>query len=211
MPPQQHKRSEFPQTKGQSQRLVSAKDQREIGACAVEEVGLQNFIQSIVKEIDLNLTEEVLFNLNDRGVLQKWSDVFQIEATYAKCLGISKRLYQCHSYTHEPSNGVSYFVLEEFNKRTWTFLPEFKFYVLVFCWYDKETRSVTKVSVQYDQHSFFLHCLGIEGLWRWTIANILTPPAKYWAKAYFATGFVNPFTFIAQIALFVWGISKLLS
>lgn len=208
MPPQQQKRTNFPD---QSQRLVSSKDKIEIGACQVDQIGLENFIRTIVDEIDLNLTENVEFNLNDRGIIHKWSDVFNIEATYAKCLGISKRLYKCQSYTHEPSNCVTYFILEEFNKRTTSFLPEFKFYVLVFCWYDKETRSVTKVSVQYDQHSFFLHCLGIEGLWRWTIANVLTPPAKLWARAYFATGLVNPFTFIAQIALFAWGISKLCS
>jgi hypothetical protein len=101
--------------------------------------------------------------------------------------------------------------MEEFNQRSYPFLPEFSCHILIFCWYNTETRSVTKVSVQYDQYSFFLHCLGIERLWRWVIGNILTPPARLWAKAYFATGLVNPFTFVAQIALFVWGISKLCS
>jgi hypothetical protein len=182
---------------------------REIGSCAVSAVGLENFINAIVKEIDLNLKEDVEFNLNDRGVLFKWKDVYEVEATYAKCLGIRKRLYNVNAFTHEPSNNLAFFVLEEFNHRTYSFLPQFNFHVLVFCYYDPHSRFVTKVSVQYDQHSFFLHCLGVERIWRWTIANLLTPPARLWAKAYVKSGMVNPFTFVAQIVLFVWGISKL--
>lgn len=179
-----------------------------IGACGVQQIGLENFIRTIVKEIHLNLTDTVEFNLNNRGVLYSWDDVFRVEATYSKCLGISQRLYRCHAYTHEPSQGLTYFILEEFNQRSMSFLPEFKFYVMVFCWYDKVTRSVTKVSVQYDQHSFFLHCLGLDRLWHLLIASILTPPAKLWARVYCATGWVNPFTFVVQLLLLVWCISS---
>jgi hypothetical protein len=191
-------------------RLVS-KDNREVGSCAVSEIGLENFITTLVKEVNINLADDIEFNLNERGILYAWKDVFTVEATYSKCLGISKRLYSCNSFVHEPDQGLAYFIMEEFNQRSYPFLPEFSCHILIFCWYNTETRSVTKVSVQYDQYSFFLHCLGIERLWRWVIGNILTPPARLWAKAYFATGLVNPFTFVAQIALFVWGISKLCS
>ena len=191
-------------------RLMSKTGNREIGSCSISEIGLENFINSIVDEINLNLKESVQFNLNDRGLLYKWKDVYEVEATYAKCLGIQKRMYQCHAFTHEPQNNVAYFVLEEFNERTYSFLPEFKFHVLVFCWYDVHTRSVTKVSVQYDQHSFFLHCMGIERIWRFMIGNVLTPPARLWAKLYFMTGLVNPFTFIAQIIVFIWGLRWLM-
>lgn len=188
-----------------------AKNGLEIGTCNVKTVGLENFIRTIIKEIDLNLTDDAIFNLNDRGILYKWDDVFKVENTYAQCLSISKRLYECRSYTHEPEKGLTYFILEEFNHRSYSFLPDFKFYVLIFCWYDKTTRSVTKVSVQYDQHSFFLHCFGVQHVWRWLIANILTPPALVWAKCYRASGLVNPLTFIAQIFLFIWLLSKLFS
>jgi hypothetical protein len=183
---------------------------RDIGSCSVQQIGLENFIRTIVKEINLNLTDSVEFNLNNRGVLYSWNDVFRVEATYSKCLGISQRLYQCHAYTHEPSQGLTYFVLEEYNRRTMSFLPEFKFHVLVFCWYDKGTRSVTKVSVQYDQHSFFLHCFGMDKVWHWFIANVLTPPAKVWARVYCSTGFVNPMTFVVQVVLFIWGVVKVI-
>jgi len=208
MPPQQKNR---PGVSNLTHSITTCKEKIEVGSCDVNEVGLENFIRCIVNEIQLHLTEDVEFNLNDRGLLYKWKDVFNIEATYAKCLGIGKRLYKCHAYTHEPTKGLTYFVLEEFNQRSLPFLPDFKFHVLIFCWYDKNTRAVTKVSVSYDQHSFFLHCMGIEGLWRWTIGNVLTPPAKMWARAYMATGWVNPFTFLAQIVLFAWGITKLCS
>lgn len=194
-----------------TRRLVSSRDKREVGSCSIKVVGLEKFIRRIIQECNLRMTEVVEFNLNERGVLYKWQDVFNIEQTYTKCLGISGREYSCHAFTHEPMNGLAYFVLEEFNKRSYSFLPEFKFHVMIFCWYDTDTKAVTKVSVQYDQHSFFLHCMGIEGLWRWTIANVLTPPARLWARAYMATGMVNPVTFLAQIFFFAWGISKILS
>mmetsp|Transcript_949 Transcript_949/g.1654 ORF Transcript_949/g.1654 Transcript_949/m.1654 type:complete len:224 (-) Transcript_949:1213-1884(-) len=181
---------------------------REIGSCSVQQIGLENFIRTIVKEIHLNLTDTVEFNLNNRGVLYSWNDVFRVESTYTRCLGISQRLYQCHSYVHEPAEGLTYFVLEEYNRRSASFLHDFKFHVLVFCWYDKVTRSVTKVSVQYDQHSFFLSCFGFDKMWHWWIARVLTPPAKLWARAFCATGFVNPITFAVQIVLLTLGIVK---
>jgi hypothetical protein len=182
----------------------------EVGSCNINEIGLESFIRRIVNEIDLHITEDCHFNLNDRAVMHKWKDVFEIEQVYTKCLGISERLYRCHSYTHEVDNRLTYFILEEFNKRSYSFLPDFKYYVLIFCWYD-ENRGVCEVSVQYDQMSFFLHCMGITNMTRWILSNISTPPAKLWAKAFAATGCVNPITFLLFIALFVWGVTKLCS
>ena len=191
----------------------SATDKKQIidvGTSTVKEIGLENFIRAIVHEIDLHLTDDVIFNLNERGLLYKWKDVFEVERVYSKCLGISNRLYNCHAYTHEPGKKLAYFILEEYNQRTAPFLPEFKFFVIVFCYYDKN-RAVTKVDVQYDQMSFFLHCLGIIQLHRWFSGHVLTPFAVFWMRLYKATGLVNPVTFLAQIGLALGLLSKLIS
>lgn len=180
----------------------------EIGQCAVNEVGLEKFIRRIVLELDLHLTDDVEFNLNERGILYKWKDVFEVERTYSQCLGISDRLYQCHGYTHEPQKKLTYFILEEYNKRISSYLPEFRFYVIVFCYYDS-SNAVTKVEVQYDQLSFFLYCCGIMQLHRWVSGNMLTPFAVTWMHVFKATGLVHPITFIAQIGLTIWLLSKL--
>mmetsp|Transcript_17028 Transcript_17028/g.25774 ORF Transcript_17028/g.25774 Transcript_17028/m.25774 type:complete len:217 (-) Transcript_17028:71-721(-) len=206
MPPQQNYRihddndtTYFPATKSGTRNDI--RKSVEAGACNINEIGLENFIRNIVEVLDLNLGENVVFNLNDRGIIHKWSDVFAIERTYSACLGISERFYTCHGYVHKIQQHYGYFVLEEFNKRTVSFLPAFKFYVYVCCYYDHKTRTVTKVDVQYDQMSFFLHALGLQNVWRWVVSNLLTPLAMVWMAAFRATGMVNPFTFLAQILL----------
>ncbi len=206
MPPQQT----GPQPLISIQKLQSNNSSQkiEVGRCNVNQIGLEKFIRAIVKEINLHITDDVYFNLNDRGVLYKWKDVFNVEKTYTKCLGIQERLYRCKAYTHEVDNKLAYFILEEFNKRSYGFLPDFKFHVLIFCWYDK-AGAVTKVSVQYDQMSFFLHCLGAEQIHRFIIQNLITPPAKVWANAFLNSGFANPFTFLLQVAFLLYGIAKL--
>ncbi len=178
-----------------------------VGTSSVREIGLENFIRSIIHEIDLKLTSKVEFNLNERGILYTWNDVFEVERAYSRCLGISKRLYNCHAYTHEPQKKLAYFILEEYNERIASFLPEFKFFVIVFCYYDAN-RNVTKVEVQYDQMSFFLHCLGVIQLHRWFSGNVLTPFAITWMRLYKATGLVHPITFLAQIGFTIWLLSK---
>ncbi len=173
---------------------IYTKDDREIGSCEVSEIGLEKFIKTIVKEIDIHIGDSASFNLNERAMMYSWKDVFDVEAVYSKCLGISKRLYKCDAFVHEPDQSRAYIVVEEFNQRMYSFLPEFSCHILVFVWYDKQTMAVTKVNVQYDQESFFLYCLGFERYWRWFVGNILTPPARLWAKAYLSTGLVNPIT-----------------
>jgi hypothetical protein len=201
MPPQQQ---QFAQINARSYTNNDTKKRViDVGECQVKEIGLESFIRRIVKEIDLHLTNDVVFNLNERGIIYKWKDVFEVESVYSKCLGISNRLYECHSYIHEPQTKVTYFMLEEYNQRTISFLPEFKFYVVVFCYYDSNM-AVTKVDVQYDQMSFFLHCLGMVQLHRWICANVLTPFAVRWMRLFKATGCVNPFTFIFQVLLMMW-------
>lgn len=182
----------------------------EVGQCSVKEIGLEKFIRRIVLELDLHLIEDVEFNLNERGILYKWKDVFQVERTYSQCLGISDRHYQCKGYTHDTQNKVAYFILEEHNQRISSFLPEFEFFVIVFCHYDKDN-VVTKVEVQYDQMSFFLCCFGIMQLHRWVSSNILSPFALIWMRLYVATGLVHPITFLAQIGFTVWLLSSYLS
>jgi hypothetical protein len=182
----------------------------DVGRCSIKEVGLENFIRRIVNEIDLHLTDDVVFNLNERGLLYKWKDVFQVERVYSQCLGLSERLYMCNAYTHEPQKRVAYFILEEYNKRISSLLPEFKFFVIVLCYYD-EDKGVTKVDVQYDQMSFFLHCLGIVQLHRWVSGNIITPFAMCWMRVYRATGLVHPITFLGQIGLTIWLLKTLFS
>lgn len=196
----------------QNRSAVKSNDTKrlEVGQCKVKEIGLENFIRRIVLEIDLHLTDDVEFNLNERGILYKWKDVFQVERTYSQCLGISDRLYECNAYTHDTEKKVAYFILEEYNQRISSFLPEFKFFVIVFCYYD-ENRNVTKVEVQYDQMSFFLYCFGIMQLHRWVSGNILTPFALLWMRAYKATGLVHPITFLAQIGFAIWLFSSYLT
>jgi len=211
MPPQLTKDQQNIYANGVLSSKSSSIDKRviEIGTCQINEVGLENFIRRIILEKDLHLTDDVEFNLNERGILYKWKDVFEVERAYSQCLGISERLYQCHSYTYESQKNLIYFVLEEYNQRISTWLPGFKFHVIVFCHHDSNN-AVTKVEVQYDQMSFFLNCIGIMQLHRWFSGNILTPFAVSWMKLYKATGLVHPLTFLAQIGLTIWLLSKLL-
>ena len=166
----------------------------------VAHVGLENFIRSIVKPLDLHLPNEVKFNMNGQGRMQSWEDVYLAERVYTRCLGISKRIYQTHAYTHEPDRKLAYFILEEHNERSFWFLPGFDFYVLVFTYYD-EQNNVTKVDVQYDQTSFYLHCMGLAQGHAWVVENVITPMVMKWARAYHASGLVNPFTFLLQLMI----------
>jgi len=173
----------------------------------VAQVGLENFIRSVVQPLDLNLPDKVLFNMNGQGLMNSWEDVYFAERLYTRCLGISKRIYQTHSFTHEPEKRLAYFILEEHNERSYSFLPGFDFYVLVFCYYDDE-KNVTRVDVQYDQMSFFLNCMGLSQTHLWLVGKI-TPFALCWAKLFHATGLVSPCTFLIQllivpVALIYW-------
>lgn len=181
-----------------------------VSSCSVSVIGLERFIRTIMKEINLNMKENVEFNLNDRGILYKWDDVFQVESAYTTCLGISKRFYEAKGYTWEPEKSLTYFILEEFNERSFSFLPAFKFYVLVFCWYD-ENRTVTKVSVQYDQMSFFMHVLGVQKVYRFLLGNILTPPARLWSKCFLRSGICHPLTFLFQIVVLIYILINIIS
>lgn len=165
----------------------------------VAQVGLENFIRSISKVLDLKLPKEVKFNMNGQGRMESWDDVYLAEKVYTRCLGISKRIYQTHAYTHEPSRNVAYFILEEHNERSLSWLPGFDFYVLVFTYYDEEKR-VTRVDVQYDQLSFYLHCVGLAQAHA-SLVEALTPIIVAWARAFHGTGFVNPFTFLLNLLL----------
>mmetsp|Transcript_16191 Transcript_16191/g.26491 ORF Transcript_16191/g.26491 Transcript_16191/m.26491 type:complete len:221 (-) Transcript_16191:996-1658(-) len=167
----------------------------------VAQAGLENFIRSIVAALELKLPNTVRFNMNGQGVMQTWEDVYMAEKVYTQCLGISKRIYQCHAYTHEPQNKLAYFILEEHNERSSRLLPGFDFYVLVFCYYN-DKKEVTAVDVQYDQMSFFLHCMGLAQAHAWFVEHVITRIAITWAKAFHMTGLVNPFTFTLQLILF---------
>lgn len=171
------------------------------------QVGLENFIRSVVKPLELNLPDKVRFNMNGQGLMHSWDDVYTAERIYTRCLGISKRIYQTHAFTHEPDKKLAYFILEEHNERTYSFLPGFDFYVMVFTYYD-EDKNVIRVDVQYDQMSFFLHCMGLAQAHMWIVEKILTPVVLCWAKIFYKTGLVNPFTFFLQlivpVALIYW-------
>jgi len=201
MPPQeaesQHSEHRINKNTRDSKRAIA------VGRCEIHEIGLENFIRRCMRELTLNMKDSVVFNLNDRGRLHKWKDVFKVERTYSQCLGISKRIYQCHGYTHKPEERAIYFILEEENKRSWSFLPDFHFHVMILCFYDAQD-SLTKVDVRYDQMSFFLHCIGMMRIHTWFVGDVLTPLACIWMRAFTATGFVNPFTFVAQILLVTW-------
>jgi hypothetical protein len=166
----------------------------------VAQVGLENFIRAITQPLNLTLPDKVKFNMNGQGIMQSWEDVYLAERVYTRCLGISKRIYQTHAFTHEPDRKLAYFVLEEHNERSLWFLPGFDFYVLVFTYYDDE-KNVTRVDVQYDQMSFFLHCMGLAQARAWLVERIITPFVLLWARLYFASGFVNPFTFLLQFLI----------
>ena len=173
----------------------------------VAQVGLENFIRSVVQPLNLNLPDKVLFNMNGQGLMNSWEDVYFAERLYTRCLGISKRIYQTHSFTHEPRKKLAYFILEEHNERSYSFLPGFDFYVLVFCYYDDD-KNVTRVDVQYDQMSFFLNCMGLAQAHLGLVGKI-TPVVLCWAKLFHATGLVSPFTFllnllIVPVALIYW-------
>ena len=201
MPPNSGHRNEFLLNRPSSHKSTAS-----VGMCDIHEIGLENFIRQIAKVKDLNLGEDVVFNLNERGLLYKWDDVFTVERTYSRCLGISERYYTCHGYIFKTEQNHAYFVLEEYNKRSYSFLPGFNFFVLVCTHFDPDTRMITKVDVQYDQMSFFLHVFGIQNLWRWLIGNILTPVAMIWVMAFRATRCVNPFTFLLQVVLIPYAI-----
>jgi len=179
-----------------------------VGMCDIYEIGLENFIRRIALVRNLSLDESpgarVVFNLNDRAIIHSWHEVFDIERTYSTCLAIKERIYTCHGYIWKPEpENVGYFVLEEYNRRTYTWLPNFHYSVVVMVYYDNPaSRTITKVDVQYDQLSFFLHVLGLQQVWRWYISNIMTPVAMLWMKVYRKTGFVNPVTFVLQLILF---------
>lgn len=166
--------------------------------CLVVKDGLESFIRAIVKQLDLHLEDNVLFDMNSQGILQRWEDVFLVEKTYTACLGISKRTYRCHGYTHEPDRRLTYFILDERNERSLPILPAFSFHVMIFCHYNA-AKAVTRVEVQYDQLSFYLHCVGLEAFHRWTVRNIVTPLAYCWMTIFRATGVVNPITFLLQL------------
>lgn len=192
----------------------------------VAQVGLENFIRSISTVLDLKLPRKVKFNMNGQGRMESWDDVYLAEKVYTRCLGISKRIYQTHAvsdgrslllelpafqtsndehwlsqtqYTHEPSRNVAYFILEEHNERSFSWLPGFDFYVLVFTYYDEEKR-VTRVDVQYDQLSFYLHCVGLAQAHA-SLVEAITPLVVAWARVFHGTGFVNPFTFLLNLLL----------
>jgi len=57
------------------------------------------------------------------------------------------------------------------------------------------------VDVQYDQMSFFLHCLGMAQAHAWLVEKVITPLALSWAKAFHASGLANPFTFLLQLLI----------
>ncbi|KAL3779576.1 hypothetical protein HJC23_005088 [Cyclotella cryptica] len=98
--------------------ILSKHRQIDSQKCLVAQVGLENFIRAVVRPLNLNLPDRVKFNMNGQGRLQSWEDVFLAERVYTKCLGISKRIYQTHSYTHEPEKRLAYFILEEYNERS---------------------------------------------------------------------------------------------
>mmetsp|Transcript_6274 Transcript_6274/g.10486 ORF Transcript_6274/g.10486 Transcript_6274/m.10486 type:complete len:238 (+) Transcript_6274:101-814(+) len=192
-------------------RILEKHDSIDARKCLVAQVGLENFIRSITAPLDLTLPNAVRFNMNGNGRMQTWEDVYMAERVYTQCLGISKRIYQMHAFTHEPDKKLAYFILEEHNERTLPFLPGFDFHVLVFTYYN-DRNEVTAVDVQYDQLSFFLHCFGLAQLHAWFVEQVMTPLTIVWAKAYHNSGLVNPFTFMLQLILFpvllmyYWGI-----
>jgi len=198
-------------------RPTSHKSTATVGMCDIHEIGLENFIRKIAEVRNLSLDESsddedspngnksntVVFNLNDRAIIYSWDEVFEIERTYSTCLGIQERIYTCHGYIWKPESNLGYFVLEEYNRRSYKWLPNFHYSVLVMVYYDNPTsRTITKVNVQYDQMSFFLHVLGIQHVWRWFISTLVTPLAMMWMKLYRLTGYVNPVTFLIQLILF---------
>lgn len=182
------------------ERILRKHDGIDARKCLVAHAGLENFIRSIVEPLELNLPDEVSFDMNGCGRMRRWEDVYLAERVYTRCLGISKRIYQTHAFTHEPERKLAYFILEEHNERSSRFLPGFDFYVLVFTHYDDE-RNVTKVEVQYDQLSFFLHCLGAAQAHAWLVENVITPVALIWARAFYASGLAGPFAFLVQLAI----------
>mmetsp|Transcript_5337 Transcript_5337/g.13356 ORF Transcript_5337/g.13356 Transcript_5337/m.13356 type:complete len:247 (+) Transcript_5337:168-908(+) len=182
------------------EQILLKHDRTEAQKTLVAQVGLENFIRAIVRPLNLQLPNKVKFNMNGQGLLQSWEDVYLAERVYTRCLGISKRIYQTHAYTHEPENKLAYFILEEHNERSLWFLPGFDFYVLVFTYYDDQN-NVTRVDVQYNQMSFFLHCMGLAQAHAWLVENMITPFVLTWARTYHASGLVNPFTFLLQLMI----------
>ena len=193
-------------------RILEKHDSINAHKCLIAQAGLQNFIRSVTAPLDLTLPNAVRFNMNGNGRMQTWEDVYMAERVYTQCLGISKRIYQMHAFTHEPERKLAYFILEEHNERSLPLLlPGFDFYVLVFCYYN-DKNEVTAVDVQYDQLSFFLHCIGLAQIHAFFVEFVMTPLAILWARAYSKTCLVNPFTFLLQLILFpvllmyYWGI-----
>jgi hypothetical protein len=182
------------------EKIIHKHDKIDARKTLVAQVGLENFIRAITQPLNLKLPNRVKFNMNGQGRMESWEDVYLAESVYTRCLGISKRIYQTHAFTHEPDRKLAYFVLEEHNERSLWFLPGFDFYVLVFTYYD-DKKNVTRVDVQYDQMSFFLHCLGLAQAQAWMVERIITPIALVWARSFHASGIVNPFTFFLQLLI----------
>ena len=95
---------------------------------------------------------------------------------------------------------MAYFILEEHNERYIWFLFLFDLYVLVFTYYD-ENKDITAVDVQYDQLSFFLHCMGTVQVHAWLAERVINPIVLVWAKMFHASGLVNPFMFLLQLMI----------
>lgn len=168
-----------------------------VSPCNVEEVGLKNFVPRIMQELSLWMGPDVTFNMCSNAVIKRWDDVFQAEQCYTRLLGISRRIYRCFAFTHEPERKLCYLILEEHNHRSFSFLPAFPFKVMVICWYNEE-RQVTSVQVEYDQLGFLLHCFGVYALHEWWSRKVATPGLLGVIRLYSATG---PMSFSALVCL----------
>ena len=169
-----------------------------VAPCNVLAVGLREFVPRIMQELSLTMGTNVEFNMNSNAILSKWEDVFLAEKCYTTVLGISKRVYHCFGYTHEPARRLCYLILEEENHRSIGWLPTFEFKAMVICYYNA-AREVTAVQVEYDQLGFYLNCLGLYALHAFIARKFTTPLAVVWARMYTATGVVHPFTFLLQV------------
>lgn len=174
-----------------------------VSACNVEAIGLRGFVVRVMQELSLTMAVKVDFNMNSNAIIGTWEDVFLAERCYTTVLGISSRVYRCFSFTHEPERNLCYLILEEENRRSLPFLPDFQFKAMVICWYNAQ-REVTAVQVEYDQLSFYMHCLGLHAAHQWLTRRVITPAILTWAKAYVASGVVHPLTFLLQVAFFTF-------
>lgn len=180
-------------------------DRREINvsACNVKAIGLQAFVVRIMQELSLSMGTHVDFNMNSNAILSTWDDVFLAEKCYTTVLGISSRVYRCFAFTHEPERNLCYLIIEEENRRSVPFLPDFGFKAMVICRYDAQ-REVCAVQVEYDQLGFYMHCVGLHAAHQWLSRRVVTPAVVVWVKAYAASGAVHPLTFLLQVAFFTF-------